>query len=140
MSVIVLADLKGKGGFVNKDTVAGGFGSRFRADSIMTRVAENVRRIFQNVPSIHTGYLAAIFAQAGHKVVISHDDKPVDGDLALVLTSIVDYKHEREWAIAARARGLKVGVYGTPATFTPASFAPSGDLILHGGPCAGELG
>jgi len=62
MSIIVLADLKGKGGFVNKDTVAGGFGSRFRADSIMTRVAETTRRIFQNVPSIHTGYLAAIFA------------------------------------------------------------------------------
>lgn len=139
MSVIVLADLKGKGGFVNKDTVAGGFGSRFRADSVMTRFAKIVRSVFQNVPSIHTGYLAAIFAQAGHKVVVTHDDKPVDGDLALVLTSIVDYKHEREWAIAARARGMKVGFYGTPATFMPELFATSGDFILSGEPEAGAL-
>ncbi|MDT5121662.1 MAG: anaerobic magnesium-protoporphyrin monomethyl ester cyclase [Acidobacteriota bacterium] len=139
MSVIVLADLKGKGGFVNKDTVAGGFGSRFRSDSVMTRFAKVVRRVFQNVPSIHTGYLAAIFAQAGHKVVITHDDKPVDGDLALVLTSIVDYKHEREWAVAARARGMKVGFYGTPATFMPELFATSGDFILSGEPEAGAL-
>ena len=61
MQTIVLADLKAKSGFVNKDTVAGGYGSRFRADSVMTRVAMNLRRIFQNLPSIQIGYLAAIF-------------------------------------------------------------------------------
>lgn len=139
MSVIILADLKGKGGFVNKDTVAGGYGSRFRADSVMTRVAEITRRIFQNVPSIHTAYLAAIFAEAGHQVIVTHDDKPVKGDLALVLTSIVDYKHEREWAIAARKRGMKVGFWGTPATFMPELFADAGDFILSGEPEAGAL-
>src|SRR5512132_3657610 len=99
MQTIVLADLKAKGGFVSKDTVAGGYGSRFRADSVMTRFAKNVRRVFLNLPSIQTGYLAAILARAGHEVIVTRDEKPVGGDVALVLTSLVDYKHEREWAI-----------------------------------------
>src|SRR5437773_7734997 len=92
MSLIVIADLKGRHGSVSKDTVAGGYGSRFRGDSVTTRFAKNVRRAFLNLPSIHTGYLAAIFANAGHKVVVTRDDKPIQGDLALVLTSLVDRK------------------------------------------------
>ena len=62
MSVIVLADLRGKGGSVTKDTVVGGYGSRFRGDSVTTRLAKNVRRVFLNIPSIHIAYLASIFS------------------------------------------------------------------------------
>src|SRR5713226_5402703 len=109
MSIVVIADLRAKHGSVSKDTVAGGYGSRFRGDSVTTRFAKNVRRAFLNLPSIHTGYLAAIFADAGHKVVVTRDDKPVEGDLALVLTSLVDYRHEVEWAEKVKARGTKVG-------------------------------
>ena len=115
MAIVVLADLRGRGGMVNKDTVAGGYGSRFRADSVWTRIAKNARSVFLNVPSIHVGYLAAIFAREGHEVVVTHDDRAVEGDLALVLTSLVDYRHEREWAAAARARGMRVGFFGIPA-------------------------
>jgi len=139
VSRIILADLKVKGGFVNKDTVAGGYGSRFRADSVTTRLGKNLRRVFQSVPSIHAGYLAAIFAQAGHEVVVTRGDEHLTGDLALVLTSLVDYKHEREWAIAARARGMRVGFYGTPATHMPELFADAGDFILSGEPEAAAL-
>src|SRR5215510_12949056 len=109
MARIVIADLKGKRGFVSKDTIAGGYGSRFSSDSTATRVALVLRRLFYNVPSITVGYLAATFARAGHEVIVTRDDKRVHGDLALVLTSLVDYKHEREWALAARSRGMKVG-------------------------------
>src|SRR6476620_6543456 len=97
MQTIVLADLKAKRGFVNKDTVAGGYGSRFRADSVMTRVALNARRIFQNLPSIQIGYLAAILSQAGYRVIYSRGEQ-VEDDLARGLTSVVDYKHECSWA------------------------------------------
>ena len=42
MALVVIADLKGKGsGFVNKDTIAGGYGSRFKGDSFATRFAGN---------------------------------------------------------------------------------------------------
>jgi len=136
---IVIADLKGKGGFVNKDTVAGGYGSRFHGDSFATRFALILRRIFHNVPSIHVGYLAAIFSQAGHDVVVTHDDKRIDGDLGLVLTSLVDYKHERNWAMTARSRGMKVGFFGTPATHLPELFAGAGDFVIQGEPEAAAL-
>jgi len=139
MSTVVLADLRGKHGFVNKDTVAGGYGSRFRGDSFATHIGVHLRGIFQNVPSIHVGYLASIFAAAGHKVIHTRDDGPVEGDLALVLTSLVDYKHECEWARQARARGLKVGFFGTPATHLPELFADSGDFIISGEPEAAAL-
>ena len=133
MQTIVLADLKAKNGFVNKDTVAGGYGSRFRADSVMTHVAMNVRRIFHNLRSIHVGYLAAIFSQAGHKVVYTRGEQ-VEGDIALVLTSVVDYKHERSWAEQARQNGLRVGFFGTPATHMPELFEDAGDFVICGEP------
>jgi len=139
MAIVVLADLRGRGGMVNKDTVAGGYGSRFRADSVWTRIAKNARSVFLNVPSIHVGYLAAIFAREGHEVVVTHDDRAVEGDLALVLTSLVDYRHEREWAAAARARGMRVGFFGTPATRLPELFEGFGDFVLTGEPEAAAL-
>ena len=140
MSVIVIADLQGRRGSVSKDTVAGGYGSRFPGDSVTTRFAKNVRRLFFSLPSIHTAYLAAIFAEAGHKVVVTRDDKPIDGDLALVLTSLVDYRHEREWALAARARGMRVGFFGTPATHLPELFSDAGHFVISGEPEATAIG
>ena len=133
MGTIVLADLKVKGGFANKDTVAGGYGSRFRADSVTTRLAKNVRCVFQNLPSIQVGYLAAIFSQAGHEVVYTQGEQ-VKGDLALVLTSMVDYKNERAWAQQARQRGLRVGFFGTTATHMPELFVDAGDFVICGEP------
>jgi len=139
VSVIILADLRGKGGFVNKDTVAGGYGSRFTGDSFATRLGVHLRGIAQNVPSIHIGYLADIFAAAGHEVIHTRDDRPVDGDLALVLTSLVDYKHECEWAQKARGRGIRVGFFGQPATHLPELFNGAGDFIISGEPEAAAL-
>lgn len=80
---VVIADLKGRGGFVNKDTIVGGYGSRFRGFSWTTRWIERVRKLYQNMASIHTGYLAAIFEQAGHEVKITREEF-VEGDIALM--------------------------------------------------------
>ena len=139
MSLVVLADLRAKGGSVSKDTVAGGYGSRFRGDSVTTRFAKNIRRVFLNLPSIHVGYLAAIFSRAGHKVVVVRDREPIAGDLALVLTSLVDYRNECAWANAARSRGIRVGFFGTPATHLPELFVESGDFVLAGEPEAAVM-
>lgn len=139
MSIIVLADLKAKSGSVTKDTVAGGYGSRFRGDSVTTRFAKNIRRVFLNLPSIHTGYLAAIFARQGHEVIVTRGEGRVEGDMALVLTSLVDYRHEREWAAGARERGLKVGFFGTPATHLPELFLEAGDFVISGEPEAAAI-
>lgn len=130
---IVLADLKGVDGFVNKDTVVGGFGLRFRGFSFTTRWMERIRKYYQNVPSIHAGYMAAIFEQQGHDVVFTMD-RQIDGDLALVLTSIVDYRHEVQWAKEARNRGMRVGFYGAVATHARDLLEDSGDFVISGEP------
>src|ERR1041384_7013925 len=133
MKTIVLADLKARGEFVNKDTVAGGYGSNFRADSVMTRLAKNIRSVFQNLPSIQLGYVASILSRAGHKVVYTRGEQ-VKGDVALILTSMVDYKHERSWARRASQNGLRVGFLGTTATHLPELVDPAGDFVICGEP------
>lgn len=134
MSRVILADLKGRRGYVNKDTVAGGYGSRFIGHSVTTRLEKNFRRVLQNLPSIQMGYLAAIFAAAGHEVIVTRDDNPVEGDLAIVLTSLVDYRHECEWAQTARKRGTKVGFIGAAATHLSELFMGAGDFVIAGEP------
>ena len=131
---VVLADLKGRGGFVNKDTVVGGYGSRFRGFSWTTRWVERARKLYQNVPSIHVAYLAAIFADAGHDVRITHE-KAVEGDVALVLSSMVDHRHEVEWAEETRRKfRMPVGFFGAPATHTPELLANHADFLIKGEP------
>ena len=70
---VVLADLKGAGGFVHKDTVVGGYGARLRPLSRVTSLAAALRRRLNDVPSITMGYLAAILARAGHEVAFTRD-------------------------------------------------------------------
>jgi len=131
---VVIADIKGRGGFVNKDTVVGGYGSRFRGFSWTTRWIERARRLFQNVPSIHAGYLAAIFEQAGHDVRVTRDEF-VEGDIALILSSLVDYRHEIEWAEEAKRRyGTRVGFFGAPATHMPELLENHADFLIKGEP------
>lgn len=131
---VILADLKGREGFVTKDTIAGGYGSRFRGTSQTMRWVERFLSLYHNLPSIQLGYLAAIFARAGHDVVITRQDL-VPGDLALVLTSIVDFRNEIRWARAARQRyGMSVGFLGTFATYMTEALVEHGDFVIQGEP------
>src|SRR5438093_6274902 len=101
----VLADLKSDRGFVSKDTVVGGYGSRLDPFSRVTTVICYLKKQFHDVPSVHMAYVAAILARAGHEVIWTRDagDTP-DADVALVLSSLVDHRNETAWADAcARA-------------------------------------
>src|SRR5262245_49472074 len=105
---VVLADLKSERGFVSKDTVVGGYGSRLNPFSRVTSVIAYLKKQFHDVPSVHMAYAAAILARAGHEVVWTRgtdnlDDVMAGADVALVLSSIVDHKHEAAWADAVRA-------------------------------------
>src|SRR5437763_10987096 len=107
---------------------------------LLPRVASTVFNVcLFTIPSTDVGYLAAVFSAVGHEVVVTRDDKPVAGDLALVLTSLVDFKHEREWGAAARARGTRVGFFGAPATHLPELFDGYGDFTVKGEPEAAAL-
>lgn len=136
---MVIADLDGDGGFVNKDTVVGGYGSRFRGFSWTTRWIERARKLFQNVPSIHAGYLAAIFENAGHDVRVTRGEF-IEGDIALIISSLVDYKHEIAWAKEIQRRyGLRVGFFGAVATHMPELLQADADFLIKGEPEAAAL-
>src|SRR5580765_4638125 len=135
---VVLADLKSTRGFVSKDTVVGGYGSRLDPFSRVTRAAAYIKKQFHDVPSVHMAYLAAILARAGHEVLWTRD-KQVDGDVALVLSSLVDHKAEAAWADGMRARGVKVGFIGITASKMPELYAEHCDFILNGEPEAAVM-
>src|SRR5438132_6835967 len=135
---VVLADLKSTRGFVSKDTVVGGYGSRLDPFSRVTSVITYLKKQFHDVPSVHMAYTAAILARAGHEVRWTRDDL-VDGDVALALSSIVDHKNETAWADAMRARGVKVGFIGITASKMPELFIDHADFILNGEPESGVL-
>src|SRR2546425_11820055 len=112
---VVLADLKSNRGFVSKDTVVGGYGSRLDPFSRVTAVIAHVKKQYHDVPSVHMAYIAAILARAGHEVEWTRGGDVADGDVALVLSSLVDHKNETAWADRMRARGTKVGFIGITA-------------------------
>jgi anaerobic magnesium-protoporphyrin IX monomethyl ester cyclase len=130
---VVLADLKGREGFVSKDTVAGGYGSRFKPFSRTTAWIHRFKRQYHDTPSVHLAYIAAILAQRGHEVLFT-TGKLLDTDLAIVLSSLVDYRHETAWADAARARGIRVGFVGLAASKMPQLFADHADFLVNGEP------
>jgi len=135
---VVLADLKSTRGFVSKDTVVGGYGSRLDPFSRVTAVAAYVKKRFHDVPSVHMAYIAAILARGGHDVKWTRGDL-ADGDVALVLSSLVDHKAETAWADQMRARGVRVGFVGITASKMPQLFQDHCDFILNGEPEAAVM-
>src|SRR5512140_263877 len=135
---VVLADLKSNRGFVSKDTVVGGYGSRLDPFSRVTRVISYLKKQYHDVPSVHMAYVAAILARAGHDVRWTRGDL-IDGEVALVLSSLVDYRAETEWADQMRARGVKVGFLGITASKLPELFVDHCDFIFNGEPEAGVM-
>src|SRR5437763_510725 len=135
---VILADLKSNRGFVSKDTVVGGYGSRLDPFSRVTRAAAYLKKQFHDVPSVHMAYNAAILARAGHDVKWTRGEM-VDGDVALVLSSLVDHKAETAWADQMRARGVKVGFVGITASKMPHLSRDHADFVLNGEPEAAVM-
>jgi radical SAM superfamily enzyme YgiQ (UPF0313 family) len=130
---IVLADLASADGFVSKDTVAGGYGSRLRPFSRVTAIVCAVKRRLHGLPSVQLGYVAAICAAAGHDVTFTSGED-VDADVAIVLTSLVDHQREAAWGQRQRERGVRVGFIGLTASKMPELFDESGDFVVIGEP------
>src|SRR5260370_37714177 len=126
---VVLADLNSHRGFVSKDTVVGGYGSRLDPFSRVTAVMAYLKKKFHDVPSVHMAYIAAILARAGHEGKWTRGDE-VQADGALVLSSLVDRKNETAWPDRMRATGGKIGVIGITASKLPELFADHSDSIL----------
>jgi radical SAM superfamily enzyme YgiQ (UPF0313 family) len=130
---MILADLRGRGGIVTKDTVVGGYGSRLTPFSKVTRIVGRFKHRFHDVPSVTMGYLGALLAADRHEVRSTRGSL-VDGDVAVVLSSLVDYRHETSWARRMRERGVRVGFVGLAASKLPELFLPHADFVVTGEP------
>lgn len=130
---VILADLKAEDGLASKDTVAGGYGSRLVPFSQVTSLFSFFKRRFVEAPSVQMAYLAAICAEKGHAVRWTRGEV-LDGDIALVLSSLVDYRRETAWADAARARGVRVGFVGLACSKIPELFRDHADFLILGEP------
>src|SRR4029079_17214506 len=71
--------------------------------------------------------------RAGHDGVGSSGEV-VEGDVAIVLSSLIDYRRETAWARAMRARGTKVGFIGLTSQKLPHLFEDDADFIVDGEP------
>src|SRR5947207_13946949 len=98
---VVLADLKSANGFVSKDTVAGGYGSRLRPLSKTAAMVCMVKRRLHSPPSVQMAYLAGLAAAKGHNPRWS-PDAPGEVDGGVVRSSRVAYRHVTARAYARR--------------------------------------
>jgi len=131
---VLLADIQGARGYISKDTVAGGYGSRLTPISRVTAAFEFFKKRFHgNWLSVHMAYAAAILAAQGHEVrFTSSNVEPCD--VALVLSSLVDYRNELQWARRARQIGARVGFIGLAASKLPHLFEEDADFVIQGEP------
>jgi len=91
------------------------------------------KRRFHDLPSVHLAYAAALARRAGHEVVGS-TGALVDADVAIVLSSLVDFRRETAWAREMRRRGVRVGFIGLAAQSLHQLFDADADFIIDGEP------
>ena len=109
---ILLADLMSKHGYVVKDTVVGGYGSRLSPfleppDSIVTSNA-----IFIRYPERSNGDHRRNLGRSRPQVVTISPNKLMEADVAIVLSSLVDYRHEQ--AVHEARQGIVLGSSAWP--------------------------
>lgn len=119
---------------INKDFM-GGYGWAFKVgNSFRARAIEAVKRTGERLPIMSLGYLAAIFSSGGHTVEYTNG-VVADADLALIYSSMVDYRADLEMAARyKRETRAKVGFIGPFASHRPDQFVAAADLVVVGEP------
>src|SRR5437588_437559 len=106
---VVLADLKSDRGFVSKDTVVGGYGSRLDPFSRVTSVISYVKQQFHDVPSVHMAYVAAILARAGHEVKWTRGEVMAGTTTSEQINDLDSLPFPR-WDLVTEGRTKKLGI------------------------------
>ena len=105
---VLLADLKSDRGFVSKDTVVGGYGSRLTPFTRVTSVIAYLKKQFHDVPSVHMAYIAAILSRAGHDVVWTRGHAERDGLAAgRRARALVDRRSQERDGVGRRDAGAR---------------------------------
>src|SRR4051812_14698551 len=130
---VLLVDLPAHDGVVAKDTIVGGYGSRLRPFNRVTAIIGALKKRLYDVPSVQLASIAGVLAPYGHEIAWARGEFR-GADVAIVLSSLVDYRRETEWADRARARGIRTGFVGITATKMPQLFREHADFLVLGEP------
>jgi len=133
MKITLLEIKTNKRQCINKDFM-GGYGWAFSAgNSFRANLINGVKKWGENLPIMSLGYLAAIFHRNGHSVEYLVNKVP-HSDLVIIPSSMVDYKHEINWAREIRKKGIKVGFLGPFSSVMPELFLENSDFVVGGEP------
>src|SRR4029078_12337918 len=104
--------------------------------ALLRRVAEVIpalKRRLHDVPSVQLASIAAVLASYGHEVIWSRGDLP-DADVAIVLSSLVDYVDDTPGGDCARHRVIRTGFVGLGVSKMPELFRHHADFLVIGEP------
>jgi len=118
---------------VNKDFM-GGYGWAFNTgNSLPARMINFVKKIGEKVPVMAFGYLASIFNEKNCALEYAEDKIP-SSDIVIMQSSMVDHKHEMEWARRLKKAGKTVGFIGPFSGAMPGIFLKECDFVIKGEP------
>lgn len=133
MKITLLEIKTDKNKCINKDFM-GGYGWAFNAgSSFRAGLINKVKKWGENLPIVSLGYLASIFQNNGHSVEYAVNKVP-SSDVVIIPSSMVDYKHEIDWACKVRKIGAKVGFIGPFSSAMSELFLEYSDFVIGGEP------
>lgn len=134
MRIALVEVQSGRRECINRDFMAG-YGWAFNVGrSLPAKLIETAKRVGERVPLMSYGYLSAYFRRAGHEVIVG-SDVPMDTDLAIIQSSMVE--HTAELRTAERIRQTsraKIGFIGPFSASHPELYEGSADFIIRGEP------
>lgn len=135
MKVTLLEVYSKRPQYINKD-VMGEYGMVAEiGSSFLAKVIEKNKKKSVNVPVFSLGYLAAILKKNSHKVDYKFNILPLDADLVIIPSSIVDCKYELEFAKKIKKETkAKVGFFGPFASYLPQLYLEVADFVIKGEP------
>ena len=135
MKITLLEVYSDKPQYINKD-VMGEYGMAASiGDSFFAKLIEKNKKRTVNIPVFALGYLAAILKNNGHEVDYKQNILPLDSDLVIIPSSIVDYKNELKTAEKIKNNTkAKVGFFGPFASYAPELYLKTADFVIRGEP------
>lgn len=115
---------------------AGSYGLKTKmGNSFFAKLITNYKKKIK-FPVIMLAYIAAIFENNGHDVIVINDENEItEADLYIMHSSIVNFRKEIQLAHLIRKKtGAKIGIIGPFSSYKPEIFEGAFDFIVKGEP------
>ena len=135
MKITLLNALSDREECINKD-IMGGYGAATRiGNSFLAKLIESRKKSGVKLPIFALGHIAAILSNKGHQVEYKINEIPLDSDLILMPSSIVDHKIELEYAQKIKQQTKTIiGFIGPFASVQPELYLKHADFVIKNEP------